>query len=111
MAAKNIAEENNYYWFNQYNSQLNVEGHYKVTGPEIWEQTDGLLTHFITGIGTGGTISGIARYLKEQNPKIKIIGVEPEGSLFKAMTDKTPLPEAVSYKVEGIGTDLIVSED
>jgi cystathionine beta-synthase len=107
MQAKRIGEKPGHFWLDQYHSQINVEGHYRTTGPEIWEDTDGRVTHFVCGIGTGGTISGTSKYLKEQNPKIKTIGVDPIGSLFAAYKRGEALPEPRPYKVEGIGTDVI----
>ncbi len=85
---------------NQFANPNNPEAHYLSTGPEIWEQTDGKITHFIATMGTGGTISGTARFLREKNPKIRIIGVDPEGSIYSGDL-------AGSYKVEGIGEDFI----
>jgi cystathionine beta-synthase len=85
---------------NQFANPHNPESHYRTTGPEIWEATEGKVTCFIAGMGTGGTISGTARYLKEKNPKIKIVGVDPEGSIYSG-----DMPAA--YKVEGIGEDFI----
>lgn len=85
---------------NQFANPHNPESHYLTTGPEIWEATDGKVTVFVAGMGTGGTISGTARYLKEKNPKIKIVGVDPEGSIYSG-----DMPAA--YKVEGIGEDFI----
>jgi cystathionine beta-synthase len=85
---------------NQYANPANPETHYLTTGPEIWEQTDGKIDVFVCGMGTGGTISGVARYLKEKNPNIKIVGVDPEGSLYTG-TEIRP------YKIEGIGEDFI----
>jgi cystathionine beta-synthase len=85
---------------NQFANPNNPEAHYLTTGPEIWEGTDGKITCFVAGIGTGGTISGTARYLKEKNPKIKIVGVDPEGSIYSG-------DMAQPYKVEGIGEDFI----
>ena len=84
---------------NQYFNPMNPRTHYDATGPEIWSQTDGRITHFVAGVGTGGTISGISKYLKEQNPEIKVIGADPEGSIYTA---PTPRP----YKVEGVGEDF-----
>ncbi len=85
---------------NQYFNPMNPRTHYDSTGPEIWRQTAGRVSHFVAGVGTGGTISGIARYLKEQNPAIKIIGADPEGSIFTS-------PDNVhTYKVEGVGEDF-----
>ena len=85
---------------NQYFNQANPQTHYETTGPEIWEQTAGKIDYFVAGVGTGGTISGTARYLKERNPKIRIVGVDPEGSLYTG--DKVR-----PYKIEGVGEDFI----
>jgi cystathionine beta-synthase len=85
---------------NQFSNLVNPEIHYRTTGFEIWEQTDGRVTAFVAGVGTGGTISGVARYLKEQNPDVKIIGADPEGSV---LSGGTPQP----WKVEGIGEDFV----
>jgi cystathionine beta-synthase len=82
----------------QYWNQQNVAAHYKTTGPELWTQTEGKITHFVLGIGTGGTVTGAGRYLKEQNPKIQIVGADPEGSIYTG--DVHP------YKTEGIGEDF-----
>ena len=84
---------------NQYSNQTNPEAHYKTTGPEIWRQTDGKITHFVAGAGTGGTISGVAKYLKEQNPDIKIIAGDPEKSVFSGGSGRP-------YLVEGVGEDF-----
>ena len=81
---------------NQWHNHANPDAHYHSTGPEIWEQTAGTITHLVSGIGTGGTISGTARFLKEQNPRIRVIGADPEGSIYSGDTPK-------SYAVEGIG--------
>lgn len=86
----------------QYFNQKNPEAHYQTTGPEIWRDTDGKITHFVAGMGTGGTITGIGRYLKEKNPNAKIIGVDPEGSIFHHRFYKTK-EESHGYKIEGIG--------
>src|SRR5216684_4737871 len=85
---------------NQFTNLANPEIHYRTTGPEIWEQTEGRITAFVAGVGTGGTISGVARYLKERNPEVKIIGADPEGSVLSGGTPK-------SWKVEGIGEDFV----
>lgn len=85
---------------NQFQNPENPEAHYKTTGPEIWEETAGKITHFVAGVGTGGTISGIAKYLKEKNPKVQVIGIDPEGSIYSGDYSK-------SYKIEGIGEDFI----
>lgn len=91
---------------NQYFNDKNPEAHYRTTGPEIWEDTEGKITHFVAGVGTGGTITGAARYLKEMKPGIKIIGVDPEGSIYHHEMDKTR-GEVRPYKVEGIGEDFV----
>jgi cystathionine beta-synthase len=85
---------------NQFHNMHNPEAHYKTTGPEIWQQTDGQITHFVAGIGTGGTISGTARFLKEKNPKVHVIGADPEGSIYSGDTPR-------SYAVEGIGMNYL----
>lgn len=85
---------------NQFGNLANPEIHYLTTGPEIWEQTEGRITHFVAGVGTGGTISGVARYLKERNPDVKIVGADPEGSV---LSGDSPRP----WKVEGIGEDFV----
>ena len=90
---------------NQYENPANTLAHYQTTGPEIWEQTDGRITHVVIGIGTGGTITGIARYLKEKNPNIRVIGADPQGSIFAEMFRTGRKPQAQPYKVEGIGQD------
>jgi cystathionine beta-synthase len=84
---------------NQYFNAANPEAHYRSTGPEIWRQTSGLITHFVVGVGTGGTISGAGRYLKEQNPGIEVVGADPEGSLYSG-------GPVHPYRVEGIGEDF-----
>jgi cystathionine beta-synthase len=94
---------------NQYDNPANAIAHYESTGPEIWEQTDGKITHLIVGVGTGGTISGTGRYLKEQNPNIQILGIDTYGSVFKkyketGIFDKN---EIYSYVTEGIGEDFL----
>ena len=92
---------------NQFNNPANPQAHYETTGPEIWAQTDGRVTHFLAGSGTGGTISGVGRYLREQNPDVQIVGVDPEGSILKAFFDMGELTGGEPYKVEGIGSDKI----
>jgi cystathionine beta-synthase len=91
----------------QYSNPANPEAHYKTTGPEIWEQTDGKVTHFICGVGTGGTISGTGRYLKEKNPGIQVIGADPYGSIFKEYKEKGEFTSGTPYLVEGIGQDCL----
>jgi cystathionine beta-synthase len=83
---------------NQYFNPRNPEAHYRTTGPEIWRQTEGRITTFVAGVGTGGTISGVGRYLKEQNPAVRVIGADPEGSIYSG--------EIAPYKVEGVGEDF-----
>jgi cystathionine beta-synthase len=85
---------------NQFTNLANPEIHYRTTGPEVWEQTEGRITAFVAGVGTGGTVSGVARYLKERNPEIKIVGADPEGSV---LSGGSPRP----WKVEGIGEDFV----
>src|SRR5205823_5110365 len=92
---------------NQYANQANPRAHYETTGPEIWRDTDGTITHFVCGMGTGGTISGVGSYLKEQNPKVRIIGVDPLGSILKDYFYKKEMIKAHTYKIEGIGEDFI----
>ena len=107
--AKQIVRETpNSVLANQYYNPKNPDSHYATTGPEIWEQTGGQVTHFVCGIGTGGTISGTGRYLKEKNPAIKVIGVDPRGSVLREYfyTQKIS-PVLKTYKVEGIGQDYV----
>lgn len=96
-------------YINQYFNELNMEAHYKSTGPEIWEQTNGNITHLVACSGTGGTISGTARYLKEQNPDIKVIGVDAFGSVLKKYheTKEFDAEEIYPYRIEGLGKNLI----
>ena len=96
-------------YINQYFNALNIEAHYKTTGPEIWEQTKGKITHLVVASGTGGTISGTGKFLKEQNPNIKILGVDAVGSVLKKYheTGKLDLNEVAPYKIEGLGKNLI----
>lgn len=91
----------------QYGNPANPEAHYRTTGPEIWEQTDGRITHFVAGIGTGGTISGVGRFLKEKNQHIRVIGADPYGSVFKTFKETGKLLEGTPYLVEGIGQEII----
>jgi predicted transcriptional regulator len=90
---------------NQYQNPANADAHYEATGPEIWEQTEGRITHAVIGVGTGGTITGVARFLKEKNPAIRIIGADPQGSIFAEMFQTGRKPQPQPYKVEGIGQD------
>src|SRR3989304_7956989 len=94
----------------QYHNLANILAHYQTTGPEIWEATDGKITHFVCGMGTGGTITGVGKYLKEKNPKVRIIGVDPVGSVFYSFKKTGKFPKLMkTYKVEGVGEDFIPS--
>src|ERR671914_272954 len=106
--AQRIAKETpNSFYPDQYSHPANPEAHYRTTGPELWEQTEGRITHFVSGIGTGGTISGTGRFLKEKNPNIRIIGADPFGSIFKTFKETGHIVEATPYLVEGIGQEVI----
>ena len=96
-------------YINQYFNQLNIDAHYNSTGPEIWNQTDGEITHLVACSGTGGTISGIAKYLKEQNPEVKVIGVDAFGSVLKKYHETREFDdkEIYPYRIEGLGKNLI----
>lgn len=96
-------------YINQYFNKLNSEAHYLSTGPEIWEQTDGKVTHVVVASGTGGTISGVGKYLKEQNPNIKVLGVDAYGSILKKFheTHELDTKEIFPYRIEGLGKNLI----
>ncbi|WP_417886933.1 PLP-dependent cysteine synthase family protein [Zunongwangia sp.] len=96
-------------YINQYFNELNIEAHYRSTGPEIWKQTEGKITHLIACSGTGGTISGTARYLKEQNPNVNIIGIDAYGSVLKKYheTREFDSDEIYPYRIEGLGKNLI----
>ncbi len=99
----------NSFYPNQYDNLSNTQAHYETTGPEIWEQTEGRITHYVCGMGTGGTISGTARYLKEKNPAVQVIGVDSVGSVFKKYFDTGEFDknEIKPYLTEGIGEDII----
>lgn len=108
--SKRLAEETPNAWYvNQYDNPSNAQANYEQTGPEIWEQTEGKVTHFIVGVGTGGTISGVGKYLKEQNPNVKIWGVDTYGSVFKKYHETGVFDEneVYSYVTEGIGEDIL----
>lgn len=96
-------------YINQYFNELNIEAHYKTTGPEIWKQTEGKITHLVACSGTGGTISGTAKFLKEQNPDIRIIGIDAYGSVLKKYheTGEFDSSEIYPYRIEGLGKNLI----
>jgi cystathionine beta-synthase len=108
--SKRLAEETPNSWYvNQYDNPSNAVAHYEQTGPEIWEQTEGKITHFVVGVGTGGTISGVAKYLKEKNPNIKIWGIDTYGSVFKKYHETGIFDEneIYTYITEGIGEDIL----
>lgn len=108
--SKRLASETPNSWYvNQYDNPSNALSHYEQTGPEIWEQTDGKITHFVVGVGTGGTISGVAKFLKEKNPAIKIWGIDTYGSVFKKYHETGVFDdnEIYSYVTEGIGEDIL----
>jgi cystathionine beta-synthase len=106
-ARRIAAETPNSFYPDQYSHPANPEAHYRTTGPEIWEQTEGKITHFVCGIGTGGTISGTARFLKEQNSKIRVIGADPYGSIYRTYKETGKIPETTPYLVEGIGQEVL----
>ena len=108
--SKRLAEETPNSWYvNQYDNLSNRKAHYESTGPEIWEQTDGKITHFVVGVGTGGTISGVGKFLKEKNPNIKIWGIDTYGSVFKKYHETGIFDEneIYPYITEGIGEDIL----
>lgn len=103
-----LSEEiENSYFPHQYENINNPMAHYNTTGPELWNDTDGKITHFVSGIGTGGTISGTSKYLKEKNKDIKVIGADPYGSIFRIFKETGTSPEPIPYLIEGIGQDMI----
>ena len=106
-ARRIAAETPNSFYPDQYSHPANPEAHYRTTGPELWEQTEGKITHFVSGIGTGGTISGTGRFLKEKNPNIKVIGADPFGSIYKTFKETGKIPETTPYLVEGIGQEVL----
>jgi cystathionine beta-synthase len=108
--AKRLSTElSNSFYPNQYDNKSNLLAHYETTGPEIWEQTEGKITHYVAGMGTGGTISGVGKFLKEQNPDIKVIGIDSFGSVYKKYfeTGEFDKNEIKPYLTEGIGEDII----
>ena len=108
--AKRLSMElSNSFYPNQYDNKSNLLAHYETTGPEIWEQTEGAITHYVAGMGTGGTISGVGKFLKEQNSNIKIIGIDSIGSVYKKYfeTGEFDKNEIKPYMTEGIGEDII----
>jgi cystathionine beta-synthase len=107
VAQRIVDETPNAILANQYHNPVNPESHYETTGPELWQQTGGRITHFVAGMGTGGTITGVGRYLKERNPAIQIVGVDPVGSILHELHRSGRTVKAESYKVEGIGEDFL----
>ncbi|NBC19132.1 MAG: pyridoxal-phosphate dependent enzyme, partial [Bacteroidetes bacterium] len=108
--ARRLADEiPNSVYLNQYDHPANAEAHYQTTGPELWEQTEGRITHYVAGAGTGGSISGTAKYLKEQNPSIKVIGVDPYGSVYYSYfhTGEFKHDDIFPYLTEGVGEDIL----
>ncbi|HXV76468.1 MAG TPA: cysteine synthase family protein [Candidatus Polarisedimenticolaceae bacterium] len=108
--AERIRDERGAYLPYQYYNQANPEAHYRSTGPEIWRQTDGRITHWVAGIGTGGTISGVAKYLKEQSPDVRVIGVDTVGSVYAYYHEHRRMPPADrihQYLIDGIGEDFM----
>ena len=105
-----MSEETPNSWYvNQYDNPSNTKAHYESTGPEIWKQTHGKITHFVVGVGTGGTISGVGKYLKEQNPNVKCWGIDTYGSVFKKYHETGIFDEneIYPYVTEGIGEDIL----
>jgi cystathionine beta-synthase len=107
VAKRLAAETPNSFYVNQYHSRDNVEAHYQLTAPEIWEQTGGAIDAFVAGIGTGGTMSGCGRFFREKNPRIRNVGVDPVGSVYHSMWKTGKLSQPHVYKVEGIGEDMM----
>ncbi|MCP3979838.1 MAG: cysteine synthase family protein [bacterium] len=108
--AERIRDERDAYLPYQYYNQANPQAHYDSTGPEIWRQTEGKITHWVAGIGTGGTISGVARYLKEQNPDVRVVGIDARGSIYEFFREHGHLPPADTihqYLIDGIGEDFM----
>jgi cystathionine beta-synthase len=106
-AQRLVEETPNAAYSNQYHNPSNPKAHYELTGPEIWEQFEGRIDVFVTGLGTGGTISGIGKFLKEKDPKVRVVGVDPVGSLYFDYFHTGQLTQPYSYKVEGIGEDFL----
>jgi cystathionine beta-synthase len=108
-SARLAKETPNSWYVNQYDNPSNCKAHFRTTGPEIWEQTDGKVTHFVSGVGTGGTISGVSSYLKMKNPNIKIWGIDTYGSVFKKYHETREFDEneIYPYVTEGIGEDIL----
>ena len=109
VAQKLHVETPNSFYANQYHNQDNPDGHYRSTGPEIWEQTEGKIDVFVAGMGTGGTMAGTGRYLKNRKPSVQLVGVDPVGSLYYDYVKSQRVTKAFTYKVEGIGEDFFPS--
>src|SRR6202012_3291773 len=109
VSSRLVSETPNSWKPNQYDNPSNSQAHYETTGPEIWKQTEGKITHFVCCVGTGGTISGIGKYLKEQNPNIKVLGIDTYGSVFKKYKETGDFDknEIYPYITEGIGEDFL----
>ncbi len=107
VARRIAAERPGAFLADQYFNPANPQAHYETTGPELWRQTAGKITHFVAGMGTGGTISGVARYLKEKSPNVRVIGADPVGSILKHYHETREMSEPHTYKIEGVGEDFI----
>ncbi len=108
VAKRVVRETPNSILANQYFNPKNIEAHYKTTGPEVWDQTDGQIDYFVCGVGTGGTITGAGKFLKEMNPRVKVVGIDPKGSILREyFYTKKFSPILKTYKVEGIGQDWV----
>lgn len=107
-AATLASQNKDYYYIDQHNNLDNNEAHYNTTGPEIWEQTGGKIDYLVDGVGTGGTLCGSGTYLKEKNPDIKLIGVDPVGSVFYTYFKEKKLIKPAHYKIEGIGDEFLI---
>lgn len=105
--ARRLAEENGWFFVNQFSNEANVEAHYNTTGPEIWQQMAGDIDAVIIGVGSGGTITGVGKFLKERNPNIEIILADPEGSILTPLVNEGKIIEAGSWLIEGIGEDFV----
>jgi len=103
-----VSKDPDCYFPDQHNNRENNDSHYNSTGPEIWEQMDGKIDYFIAGIGTGGTIGGVAKYLKEKDPGIKVIAIDPEGSIFYDYFKTGKISESAPYLIEGLGDEFLI---